>query len=104
CYGARPKACAGGSADPLPSAKALRTADPSVLVMRERCRRLVRAEGLEPPQLSSLEPKSSASTSSATPASAVDLTFASASPRVPHSECQIQNRTRRLCLLVFLRV
>ena len=30
--------------------------------------RLVRAEGLEPPQLSSLEPKSSASTSSATPA------------------------------------
>src|SRR5579871_6386857 len=32
-------------------------------------RRLVRAEGLEPPQLSSLEPKSSASTSSATPAS-----------------------------------
>jgi hypothetical protein len=31
-------------------------------------KRLVRAEGLEPPQLSSLEPKSSASTSSATPA------------------------------------
>ena len=29
---------------------------------------LVRAEGLEPPQLSSLEPKSSASTNSATPA------------------------------------
>ena len=29
---------------------------------------LVRAEGLEPPRLSSLEPKSSASTSSATPA------------------------------------
>jgi hypothetical protein len=29
---------------------------------------LVRAEGLEPPQLSSLEPKPSASTSSATPA------------------------------------
>src|SRR6201990_3222186 len=34
-----------------------------------KCKRLVRAEGLEPPQLSSLEPKSSASTSSATPAS-----------------------------------
>src|SRR5712675_3365838 len=34
----------------------------------KRCQRLVRAEGLEPPQLSSLEPKSSASTSSATPA------------------------------------
>src|SRR6185295_6131876 len=33
--------------------------------------RLVRAEGLEPPQLSSLEPKSSASTSSATPASSI---------------------------------
>ena len=31
-------------------------------------RRLVRAEGLEPPRLSPLEPKSSASTSSATPA------------------------------------
>src|SRR5258708_7548485 len=30
--------------------------------------RVVRAEGLEPPQLSSLEPKSSASTNSATPA------------------------------------
>jgi hypothetical protein len=29
---------------------------------------LVRAEGLEPPRLSSLEPKSSASTNSATPA------------------------------------
>jgi hypothetical protein len=31
---------------------------------------MVRAEGLEPPQLSSLEPKSSASTNSATPARA----------------------------------
>ena len=39
-------------------------------------KRLVRAEGLEPPQLSSLEPKSSASTSSATPAS-----LASSRPR-----------------------
>src|SRR3954452_11118011 len=38
------------------------------IIMRKRCQRLVRAEGLEPPQLSSLEPKSSASTSSATPA------------------------------------
>jgi hypothetical protein len=36
--------------------------------MVKRCVRLVRAEGLEPPQLSSLEPKSSASTNSATPA------------------------------------
>src|SRR3954451_431667 len=33
-------------------------------------RAVVRAEGLEPPRLSSLEPKSSASTSSATPARA----------------------------------
>jgi hypothetical protein len=33
-----------------------------------RMREVVRAEGLEPPQLSSLEPKSSASTNSATPA------------------------------------
>jgi hypothetical protein len=32
---------------------------------------MVRAEGLEPPQLSSLEPKSSASTSSATPADSI---------------------------------
>jgi hypothetical protein len=31
---------------------------------------LVRAEGLEPPRLSPLEPKSSASTNSATPAEA----------------------------------
>jgi hypothetical protein len=50
--------------------------------MRKPGSRLVRAEGLEPPQLSSLEPKSSASTSSATPArtasSRVDLTFATA--------------------------
>ena len=37
----------------------------------KRCRRLVRAEGIEPPQLSSLEPKSSASTSSATPAGSI---------------------------------
>src|ERR1700744_896653 len=37
----------------------------------KRCRRLVGAEGLEPPQLSSLEPKSSASTSSATPADSI---------------------------------
>ncbi len=39
--------------------------------MRKRWWRLVRAEGLEPPQLSSLEPKSSASTSSATPADSI---------------------------------
>src|SRR5580704_6369252 len=32
---------------------------------------MVRAEGLEPPQLSSLEPKSSASTNSATPANSI---------------------------------
>src|SRR3954447_1378647 len=37
----------------------------------KRCQRLVRAEGLEPPQLSSLEPKSSASPSSATPADSI---------------------------------
>ncbi len=35
---------------------------------RQRSRGVVRAEGFEPPRLSSLEPKSSASTSSATPA------------------------------------
>jgi hypothetical protein len=33
--------------------------------------KMVRAEGLEPPQLSSLEPKSSASTNSATPADSI---------------------------------
>src|SRR5262249_6369505 len=37
---------------------------------RCRERRMVRAEGLEPPCLAALEPKSSASTSSATPATA----------------------------------
>src|SRR5258708_17512100 len=37
----------------------------------KRCQRVVRAEGLDPPQLSSLEPKSSASTSSATPADSI---------------------------------
>src|SRR5574338_966455 len=39
--------------------------------------RLVRAEGLEPPRLSSLEPKSSASTSFATPAPAEEGTSSS---------------------------
>src|SRR5580704_11378779 len=39
--------------------------------MQTLVERLVRAEGLEPPQLSSLEPKSSASTSSATPADGI---------------------------------
>ena len=34
---------------------------------------LVRAEGLEPPQLASLEPKPSASTSSATPAHPLEI-------------------------------
>src|SRR5271167_587730 len=34
----------------------------------QKSRDMVRAEGLEPPRLASLEPKSSASTSSATPA------------------------------------
>ena len=65
------KTCAGGSAAPFP---------PGNLPLRrqvlqqsscKRCQRLVRAEGLEPPQLSSLEPKSSASTSSATPADSI---------------------------------
>src|SRR6202035_4378956 len=66
------EAGAGGSADPiLQGNEPLRTTDPPVIVMRKRCRRLVRAEGLEPPQLSSLEPKSSASTSSATPADSI---------------------------------
>jgi hypothetical protein len=46
----------------------LRKTSPPEIVMRKRCQRVVRAEGLEPPRLSSLEPKSSASTSSATPA------------------------------------
>jgi hypothetical protein len=40
-------------------------------VMQTLDERLVRAEGLEPPQLSSLEPKSSASTNSATPANSI---------------------------------
>src|SRR5258708_18397319 len=57
-------ACAGGRRTHL-----------SEMVLQQssckRCQRLVRAEGLEPPQLSSLEPKSSASTSSATPADSI---------------------------------
>src|SRR5450432_3173596 len=59
---ARQKARAGGSVDPK-----------QILQQSscKRCQRLVRAEGLEPPQLSSLEPKSSASTSSATPAESI---------------------------------
>src|SRR5262245_7406799 len=44
------------------------------------CRGVVRAEGLEPPRLSSREPKSRASTSSATPASAT-TDFAAAGRR-----------------------
>ena len=39
---------------------------------------------------------------SLTDPSAVDLTFASVLPRVPPSECQIQNRTRILYFLVSL--
>ena len=44
------------------------TCPPEIRHSQTLLQRLVRAEGLEPPQLSSLEPKSSASTSSATPA------------------------------------
>ena len=58
---ARPKPCAGWLGEPV-------THRLSRNSFRKRWKRLVRAEGLEPPQLSSLEPKSSASTSSATPA------------------------------------
>jgi hypothetical protein len=59
------RACADG-ADRY-SKDSLAETDPKI-VMVKRCVRLVRAEGLEPPQLSSLEPKSSASTNSAMPA------------------------------------
>src|SRR5436190_13015249 len=62
---AAPKACVGGSADPLPQGG---NRPSSIRHANAWIERLVRAEGLEPPQLSSLEPKSSASTSSATPA------------------------------------
>src|SRR6266581_6601912 len=51
---------------------ALSEIGPPIFVM-QTLSRLVRAEGLEPPQLSSLEPKSSASTSSATPARIASL-------------------------------
>jgi hypothetical protein len=67
--------------------KPFRTGEPSMIFVRKPGWRLVRAEGLEPPQLSSLEPKSSASTSSATPArqafSGADLTFAAARSAKP---------------------
>src|ERR1700761_3066157 len=52
--------------EPAPTGQALQK-----FVMQTLDERLVRAEGLEPPQLSSLEPKSSASTSSATPADSI---------------------------------
>jgi hypothetical protein len=47
--------------------KTLADTNPEIIMVK-RYVRLVRAEGLEPPQLSSLEPKSSASTNSAMPA------------------------------------
>src|SRR6202012_2922146 len=59
-------ACAGGLASAPLTGQALQK-----FVMQTLDERLVRAEGLEPPQLSSLEPKSSASTSSATPADSI---------------------------------
>jgi hypothetical protein len=46
---------------------------------------MVRAEGLEPPQLSSLEPKSSASTNSATPA---DASCLAAMPNMIAEKCE----------------
>src|SRR4051794_14815327 len=62
------EACAGGAADrnPQPGNRPSRIHHANAWIER-----LVRAEGLEPPQLSSLEPKSSASTSSATPADSI---------------------------------
>src|SRR3954447_7474635 len=68
---AQPEPASVGSADPILQGKlALWEIGPPVISCK-RCQRLVRAEGLEPPQLSSLEPKSSASTSSATPADSI---------------------------------
>src|SRR4249920_3110614 len=64
------------------------------IVMRKRCRRLVRAEGLEPPQLSSLEPKSSASTSSATPADSI--IGPAAMPRAAAYNMQPQLRSKKM--------
>src|SRR6185295_12058979 len=55
--------CVGRDFEPDP-----KTGRPLMIPGANAKRRLVRAEGLEPPQLSSLEPKSSASTRSATPA------------------------------------
>src|SRR5215471_10760996 len=59
---------------------------------------LVRAEGLEPPRLSSREPKSRASTSSATPASAIaDLRCGRAARLIswPKHAAHDKNRRRR---------
>ena len=60
--------CAGGSAAPFPAGNLPLRQQVLQQSSCKRRQRLVRAEGLEPPQLSSLEPKSSASTNSATPA------------------------------------
>jgi hypothetical protein len=70
-FDARRQACIGGSATNPSGGAAFRTGPPEIRHLQTLLKRLVRAEGLEPPQLSSLEPKSSASTSSATPASSI---------------------------------
>src|SRR6516225_1667487 len=59
-------------------------------------KRLVRAEGLEPPQLSSLEPKSSASTNSATPA--VIASNPAAMPRAAAYSTSLSVRSKKMAL------
>ena len=61
-------------------------------------KRLVRAEGLEPPQLSSLEPKSSASTSSATPAEVHP--GPAAMPRAAAYNMSLSVRSKKMALLL----
>ena len=58
---------------------------------------LVRAEGLEPPRLSSLEPKSSASTSSATPAGIASYPAAMPRARAYSMRTSVRSKKKACC-------
>src|SRR3954463_1093005 len=86
-------ACASGSANQILSQRTRL----SRIRRANAVERLVRAEGLEPPQLSSLEPKSSASTNSATPAKGVALTPGTPRRRGLYHALARKHHTNRQC-------